>query len=135
MLKFTFWFGPVSSIFDFITFSILWIVIGANTVSNQALFQSGWFIMGVISQTFIIYVIRTEKTPFYKSKPSKILLYLTFIISIIGISLPYLSIGKLFGLVPLPKMYIIIVILIVIMYLMLTEFIKMIYIQKYNKWY
>lgn len=135
MLKFTFWFGPTSSIFDFITFAILWIIIGANSVANQALFQSGWFMMGVVSQTLIIYVIRTKKTPFYKSKTSKILLYLTLFISIIGITIPYMGIGKLFGLVAMPISYIFIVILIITLYLILTEIVKIFYVKKYNELY
>ncbi len=135
MLKFTIWFGPTSSIFDFITFAVLWIVIGANSVANQALFQSGWFMMGVVSQTLIIYVIRTKKSPFYKSKTSKILLYLTLFISIIGIAIPYMGIGKMFGLVAMPISYIFIVVLIITLYLILTEIVKIFYVKKYNELY
>lgn len=135
MLKFTVWFGPTSSIFDFLTFFILWYVIGASTSADAALFQTGWFMMGVISQTLIIYVIRTKKVPFYKSKSSKILLYLTILISTIGLVLPYTKFGDYFSLVTMPIYYIFIVLAIVISYLILTEIVKSIYVKKYDELY
>lgn len=135
ILKFTIWFGPLSSIFDFIIFYVLWTVIGANSIGTQALFQSGWFIMGVVSQTIIIYIIRTRKVPFYKSKPSNLLLFLSILISIIGVILPYLSIGKLIGLVPLPYIYIFIFIIVMTLYMLLTEIVKIYYLRKYKELY
>lgn len=135
MLRFALWFAPVSSIFDFLIFTILWVYIGANTIANQAIFQSGWFMMGVVSQTIIIFVIRTKKVPFLKSKSSKVLIFLSFLISMLGLLLPYLNVGKLIGLVPLPIVYISALFLVMIMYITFTEFIKILYIKKYGEWY
>lgn len=134
IFRFTVWFGPVSSIFDFLIFYILWYVIGVNTIGTQAIFQSGWFVMGIVSQTIIIFVIRTKQIPFFKSKPSLLLLSLSILISIIGIMLPYLRVGTYFGLVQLPMVYICLFVLVMILYMLFSEFIKYVYIKFYDEW-
>src|SRR5215469_16827401 len=60
--------GPISSIFDVVTFLVLWYVFGANTPARQSLFQSGWFIEGLLSQTLIVHMIRTQYVPFFQSR-------------------------------------------------------------------
>jgi Mg2+-importing ATPase len=132
--RFIAWFAPLSSVFDLIIFAILWFIIGANTISNQALFHSGWFMMGIISQTLIVHIIRTEKIPFFKSLASPIIIFTTIIISLIGFILPSTQFGSLIGLVILPKVYTLWLIIIILTYMLLTEFIKMIYIKKYKDW-
>ena len=59
--------GPISSIFDITMFAILWFVFGANTPPEQMLFQSGWFVQGLLTQTLIVHMIRTERIPFLQS--------------------------------------------------------------------
>ena len=68
--RFMVFFGPISSIFDVLTFSLMWWVFKANTPEMQTLFQSGWFVEGLLSQTLIVHMIRTRKIPFIQSRPS-----------------------------------------------------------------
>ncbi len=66
--RFMVFFGPISSIFDILTFGLMWWVFHANTVEMQTLFQSGWFIEGLLSQTLIVHMIRTRRIPFVQSR-------------------------------------------------------------------
>ena len=132
--KFMFWFAPISSLFDLFTFGVLWFIIGANTIGNQALFQTGWFVMGLISQTVIVYIIRTSKVPFFKSKMSHILLFNTLMVIIVGLILPQTKIGVYIGLVNLPWLYFVMLVLIMALYIVLTEQVKKIYVKKYKEW-
>ena len=59
------WIGPTSSIFDITTFALMWYVFSANSVEMQTLFQSGWFIEGLLSQTLVVHMLRTRKIPFF----------------------------------------------------------------------
>ena len=61
MVRFMLWFGPVSSLFDYTTFLVMWNVFAASTPERAALFQSGWFVEGLLSQTLIVHMIRTSK--------------------------------------------------------------------------
>lgn len=133
IVKFITWFAPTSSIFDFIMFAILWYLIGANTIGTQALFHSGWFIMGVISQTLIVYILRTGKVPFYKSKPATPIIMMTLLITVIGLILPSTSLGHYLGLVTLPGLYFFWLVVVMLGYVFLTEIVKQLY-QKYYKW-
>ncbi|MCS7023153.1 MAG: cation transporting ATPase C-terminal domain-containing protein, partial [Gemmataceae bacterium] len=63
-------FGPVSSIFDILTFAVMWYVFSADTVEEQTLFQSGWFVVGLLTQTLVVHMIRTPRLPFVESRPS-----------------------------------------------------------------
>ncbi len=69
--------GPVSSIFDYVTFAMMWFVFSAQVPTSQSLFQSGWFIEGLLSQTLIVYIIRTAKIPFIQSRAALPLLLTT----------------------------------------------------------
>ncbi len=65
--RFMVFFGPISSIFDILTFCLMWWVFHANTPETQTLFQSGWFVVGLLSQTLIVHMIRTRRVPFIQS--------------------------------------------------------------------
>lgn len=132
--RFMIYIGPISSIFDIIMYVIMWYVFKANTVESQALFQSGWFIEGLLSQTLIVHMIRTKRIPFVQSIASKSLLYLTIIIMGLGISIPFTTFGAAIGLVPLPPSYFIWLIGVLLGYCILTQGIKKIYIRKFNSW-
>lgn len=132
--KFIWWFAPVSSFFDLVTFGVLWYVVGANTIASQALFQSGWFLEGLLSQTIIVHIIRTGKIPFVQSKPSGILLFSTVVISIIGFIIPFSAIGSSVGLVPLSATYIACLAVIMITYILITECVKRIFIKVNKDW-
>jgi len=89
--KFMFVIGSVSSIFDFITFGVLWFVFRAQ----QPLFNTGWFLESLCTQTLVIHVIRTGKIPFIESMPSMSLIFLSVYIVTIGLVLPFIPLGNI----------------------------------------
>jgi Mg2+-importing ATPase len=101
--KFMICIGPISSIFDFCTFGLMWFFFHANTPEKQALFQTGWFIEGLVSQTLIVHVIRTSKIPFIQSRASKPLLACTIIAIVAGITLIYLPFARYIPFEKLPE--------------------------------
>lgn len=132
--KFTIFIGPISSIFDYITFAIMWFYFEANTPAKQSLFQSGWFIEGLLSQTLIVHMIRTRKIPFIQSIASIPLLLTTAIVMAIGIYIPYSYVGTSIGLVPLPLSYFPWLIATLICYCVLTQIVKVWFINKFHYW-
>jgi P-type Mg2+ transporter len=132
--RFTIFIGPISSIFDYTTFALMWFYFEANTPEKQSLFQSGWFIEGLLSQTLIVHMIRTQKIPFIESIASIPLLLTTAIIMAIGIYIPYSYIGAGIGLVPLPLSYFPWLIATLICYCVLTQIVKVWFINKYHYW-
>lgn len=132
--KFMVCIGPISSIFDIATFWVMWNVFGANTVDKAPLFQSGWFIVGIVSQTLIVHMIRTRKIPFIESRASTPLMVMTFVIIAIGIMIPFTGFGTYIGLVPLPANYFIWFIGIILAYSILTQVAKNLYIKKFDSW-
>ena len=132
--RFMFFIGPISSIFDYVTFAILWFVFHADTSSRQALFQSGWFVEGLLSQVLIVHMIRTQKIPFIQSFPSLPLLATTLVVMATGVLIPYSFIGKGIGMTPLPGAYYLWLIPILLAYCTLTQFMKVWYIKKFHAW-
>jgi Mg2+-importing ATPase len=124
--------GPTSSIFDFITFGILFYILGANNEKNQSLFHTGWFLESIITQTLIIYIIRTHKIPFIQSRPSKYLVLTSVTIVIIAIILPYTSLAGALGLVQPPAIFYLYLVLIVITYMLLVQLVKVWFVKKYG---
>ncbi|MDD5404814.1 MAG: magnesium-translocating P-type ATPase, partial [Sulfuricella sp.] len=100
--RFMVFFGPVSSVFDIITYCIMWFVFGANSPAHQTLFQSGWFIEGLMTQTLVVHMIRTQKIPFIQSRPGTALLVTTSLIMAIGIFIPMGPFASYFKLQALP---------------------------------
>ena len=103
--RFMIYIGPISSIFDIATYLVMWYVFKCNSPEHQALFQSGWFIEGLLSQTLIVHMIRTRKIPFIQSTASWPVVGLTLLIMVVGIILPFSNVGAAIGLVPLPWSY------------------------------
>jgi Mg2+-importing ATPase len=132
--KFTLFIGPISSIFDYTTFALMWFYFDANTIAKQSIFQSGWFIEGLLSQTLIVHMIRTQKIPFIQSIASLPLLLTTAIIMAIGICIPYTYVGASIGLVPLPLSYFPWLVLTLLCYCVLTQIVKVWFINKYHYW-
>lgn len=132
--RFMFYIGPISSIFDYTTFALMWYVFAANSPEKQSLFQSGWFVEGLLSQTLIVHMIRTQKIPFFQSVASWQLLLTTAIIMAIGIYTPYSFIGKSIGLTPLPASYFAWLVVTLLCYCALTQAVKTWYINKFNSW-
>lgn len=132
--RFMVFIGPISSIFDYATFALMYFVFKANTVEHQSLFQSGWFIEGLLSQTLIVHMIRTRKIPFIQSWATTPVLALTTTIMAIGIYIPFSPFAEAFKLQPLPGMYFPWLIGILVCYSLLTQFIKNWFIKKFNQW-
>lgn len=132
--RFMIFIGPISSIFDYITFAVMFYFFKANAPDHQALFQSGWFIEGLLSQTLIIHMIRTRKIPFIQSWATAPVIALTTAIMMIGIALPFTPFAGAFNMVALPWTYFPILFAILIAYCALTQVVKMWYIRKFNIW-
>ncbi len=124
--KFMVIFGPVSSIFDFITFFVLYKI---WHLSGGA-FQTGWFIESLATQTLVIYIIRTRKTPFFKSRPSIYLVATTSLAIIIGALITYSRVGYFFQFVPIAFKVLLSLALVVIIYLILVELTKYFFYKK-----
>ncbi len=132
--RFTVFIGPVSSIFDFTTFALLWFVFSANTVGQQSLFHSGWFVLGLLSQTLIVHMIRTSKIPFIQSTASKPVIIMTVAVMIIGLVIPFTGFGTGIGLEPLPPIYFLWLTLTLIGYCALIQLVKTLYVRRFNTW-
>jgi len=126
--------GPISSIFDVVTFLVMWNVFHANTVAKQSLFQSGWFVVGLLTQTLIVHMIRTQHIPFIQSRAAWPVTLLTASIMAFGIYLPFSSLGEHLGMVPLPLPYFGWLTGILLGYCLLTQFVKTIYIHRFKQW-
>ncbi|MEN8280547.1 magnesium-translocating P-type ATPase [Acinetobacter gerneri] len=125
-------FGPISSIFDIITFALMWYVFSANTPAQQTLFQSGWFVVGLLTQTLIVHMIRTAKIPFIQSRAATPLLIMTVVIMCVGFFLPMGPLASYFKLQALPLSYFIYLPFILIAYMCVTQIVKTIYIRRYG---
>ncbi|WP_337441871.1 magnesium-translocating P-type ATPase [Fischerella thermalis] len=132
--RFMLFIGPVSSIFDYVTFIVMWFVFGANTPEQVQLFNSGWFVEGLLSQTLIVHMIRTSRWPFLQSTASLPVLLLTGIIIAIGMVIPFTPLGAALGMVPLPMRYFGWLWAILGAYCLLTQAIKLWYIRIFGKW-
>jgi len=118
--EFMAFFGPVSSIFDYLTFGIMLFVFDAS----PALFQTAWFLESISTQSLIIFVIRTRRTPFYRSHPSKPLIFSTLATVIVPMILPFTPLGPLLGLVIPPFTFYVVLAIFIGAYLTLTEILK-----------
>ncbi len=118
-------FGPISSIFDFLTFGLMLTVFHAHA----SLFQSGWFIESIATQTLIIFVIRTKRVPFFRSRPSLPLLAAALGITAVGAVLPYTPLARLFGFTPLPGQFFLALIGMIAAYLILVEVAKWLFFR------
>ena len=130
--RFMIFFGPISSIFDIATFALMWFAFGANSADSQSLFQSGWFVEGLLSQTLIVHMIRTRKIPFLQSRAAWPLLLGTMVIIAIGIFLPLSPIASYFKLQPLPWAYFPWLVVVLVAYVALTQVMKSFYSKRYG---
>jgi P-type Mg2+ transporter len=128
--KFVLVIGPISSIFDYVTFFTM--LFFFNAWSNPALFQSGWFVESLLTQTLIIHIIRTAKIPFLESRASTALIITTIIIAAIGIALPFTPFGAYLGFVPLPPLYWVAIAIILPGYAVCTHLMKSWFIRRYG---
>jgi Mg2+-importing ATPase len=128
--KFVLCIGPISSIFDYVTyFTMLYFF---NAWQNPALFQTGWFVESLLTQTLIIHIIRTAKIPFLESRASTALITTTIVIAAIGIALPFSWLGNFLGFVPLPPGYWLAICIILPSYVVLTHLVKTWFIRRFG---
>lgn len=132
--RFMIWIGPISSIFDIVVYIVMWWFFSCTSPEAQSLFQSGWFIEGLLSQTLIVHMIRTRKVPFIQSTASWPVLLMTFSIMAIGICVPFTSFGASIGLMPLPWTYFPWLVGILLSYCLLTQVLKTFYIRAFRRW-
>jgi P-type Mg2+ transporter len=117
--------GPISSVFDYATYLLMYYFFGATTLAQASLFQSGWFVESIISQTLIIHVIRTRRLAFIESRASVPLTLTTLIVCVAGLWLPYSPFAGALGLTPLPAAFWPFLVLMIVLYLALTHLMKM----------
>ena len=143
--RFMSWLGPTSSIFDIITFAVMFFGIApmitgssyaesTNPAFFLMVFQTGWFIQSMWTQTMVIYMLRSPKLPFIQSKPAFSLLVTSLFALFIVTVLPYTPLGASLKLATLNGMYFLALILITVIYMLLVTIVKKVYIKKYREW-
>jgi Mg2+-importing ATPase len=128
--RFILFIGPISSIFDYTTFFVMWYIFKCNIPAMASLFQSGWFVESLMTQTLIIHVIRTNKIPFIQSRASWPLTVTSLVIMAIGGWLPFSPLASSLGLTRLPILYWPILLATLFCYVALTQLVKMWLLRK-----
>lgn len=144
--RFMVWMGPISSIFDILTFIFLYFIIvplvtGYHYVHGSEsalqfiiLFQTGWFIESMWSQTMVIHMLRTAKVPFVQSRPAWLVIFTTLVAAFFVTSLPYGPLVNILRLAPLGLPYFLFLVGIIFLYMFSVTVIKKLYIKKYQEW-
>lgn len=126
--------GPVSSVFDIATFLLMWHVFHATTVATQSLFQTGWFVVGLLTQTLIVHMLRTQRIPFVQSIAAAPVLLTTGVIMTIGLFIPFSPLGRTMHMVPLPSAFFLWLGGILLGYCVLTQAVKLLYLKRFGTW-
>jgi Mg2+-importing ATPase len=123
--------GPCSSVFDYTTFLMMLYLFGCWDVStptaaahSASLFQTGWFVESLLTQTLIIHVIRTNKIPFVQSRSSSVLLWVSLVVMAAGVAIPFTPLGVSLGFSRLPPLYFPLLLATLVCYLALTQAVK-----------
>jgi Mg2+-importing ATPase len=98
-------FGPVSSVFDLAAFAVLWFALGADSPAEQALFQTGWFVVGLLTQTLVVHLMRSPGLPWADGGAAAPLLATTTAVIALGLWLPASPLGPLLKMTPLPPAF------------------------------
>jgi Mg2+-importing ATPase len=130
ILRFILFIGPISSIFDYLTFFMMLYIF--NCWQNPALFHTGWFVESLFTQTLIIHVIRTNKIPFIQSRASWQLILSSIIIIVAGALLTISPLANTLGFVPLPPLYWLYLTFMMLGYALLTQLVKMWFIRRFG---
>ncbi|MFE7318914.1 magnesium-translocating P-type ATPase [Streptomyces sp. NPDC057555] len=126
--------GPTSSIFDITTFALMWYAFGANSEVHQALFQSGWFVEGLLTQTLVVHMLRTRRIPFVQSRATWPVLLMTVLVMGVGLWLPFSPLAGALGMQPLPLAYFPWLVATLAAYCLLTQGVKRWYIRRFGEW-
>jgi Mg2+-importing ATPase len=136
LTRFIVFIGPCSSIFDYTTFFLMLYVFKCWDVSTPAaaahsasVFQTGWFIESLLTQTLIIHIIRTNKIPFLQSTPSRFVVVMTAAIMALGVALPFTPLGRYLGFTDLPPLYFVFLALTLVGYVVVTQGVKMLLLR------
>jgi Mg2+-importing ATPase len=130
--RFMFYMGPVSSIFDYATFAVMWFVFKANSPASEHLFQTGWFVEGLLSQTLIVHMVRTQKIPFIQSVAALPLILSSLTVMVIGLVIPFTGFAHRIDFVPLPALYFAWLAGILLVYGILAQTVKNVFIRRYG---
>ena len=128
--KFILFIGPCSSLFDYTTYALMFFVFQANSPSRASLFQTGWFVESLLTQTLIIHVIRTNRIPFIQSRASLQLTITSVIVVAVGVWLPFSPFAPALGFAGLPPLYWPLVLATLLLYVVLTQSVKVLLLRK-----
>jgi len=127
--NFMLFFGPISSVFDYLTFYVL--IVAFHAEQHASLFQTAWFVESLSTQTLVIFAIRTRRTPFWRSTPSRLLVISSSLMVALAIAIPFTPVGGLFGFVQLPGLFYPVLLVFVVGYLALVEVLKIWFYSRY----
>lgn len=130
--RFMCFFGPISSLFDIIAFATLWWFLGANNLERAHLFQSGWFVVGLLTQTLVVHMIRTPRLPFIESRAAPFLMVTTLSIMVLGVWIPMGPWAAYFQMEALPPAYFPCLLLILSGYCVVTTLAKRLYLSRFR---
>ena len=141
--RFMIFIGPISSIFDYATFALMWFFFKTSDFLNPGLssgqqdqlarlFQTGWFVESLLTQTLIVHIIRTRKIPFIQSRASPPMIFTTLLVMAIGVWLPYSPLAPLLGFVPLPATYFMWIAGYLVTYSVITHKVKTWFIRRFE---
>lgn len=130
VFKFMVFIGPISSVFDYATYAMMLYVF--HTWNNPSMFQTGWFVESILTQTLIIHIIRTARIPFIESRASPALITTTIVVCLVGITLPFTWAGGALGFTPLPWLYWPLVGAMLVTYAFLTHLVKMWFVRRWG---
>ena len=132
--QFMFYFGLTSTVLDILCFAVLWFIFGYKTPEQAEYFQCGWFMFGVISQTLVIHTIRTHKFPFIQAHAGYQLTLSTIAVVIVTLLIGMTDFAYIMDMKPLPLNYLLWLGILMVIYLLLAQFMKNIYIKRFGKW-
>lgn len=146
IMRFMAWIGPISSVFDIITYMLLYFLVvpmilghgynhgAADAAAFIMVFQTGWFIESMWSQTMVIHMLRSPKLPFIQSRPAFSVVVTTLAAAIFVTSLPYSPLASILKLSQLNGLYFVLLFAIIVLYMLSVTVVKRIYIKKYKEW-
>ena len=146
IMRFMAWIGPISSVFDIITYMLLYFLVvpmilghgynhgAADAAAFIMVFQTGWFIESMWSQTMVIHMLRSPKLPFIQSRPAFSVVVTTLAAAFFVTSLPYSPLASILKLSQLNGLYFVLLFAIIVLYMLSVTVIKRIYIKKYKEW-
>ena len=146
IMRFMAWIGPISSVFDIITYMLLYFLVvpmilghgynygAADAAAFIMVFQTGWFIESMWSQTMVIHMLRSPKLPFIQSRPAFSVVVTTLAAAIFVTSLPYSPLAPILKLSQLNGLYFVLLFAIIVLYMLSVTVVKRIYIKKYKEW-